>query len=68
MPTRLISASELTFARAHVANYRLYRLYDYLDDVDTAGFFVMDGTFEHDARFSLAPTNFRVSLQREGAP
>lgn len=60
-----ISASELSFARAHVADYRLYRLYDYLDDRDTASFFVMDGTFGHDDRLSLAPTNFRVGLKRE---
>ena len=63
-----ISASELNFARAHAAHYRLYRLYDYSDERDTAGFFVLDGAFEQDGRFCLASTNFRVSLQREGTP
>lgn len=36
-----ISASELAFARAHRAQYRLYRLYDYSDELDSASFYVL---------------------------
>ncbi|SDC80355.1 protein of unknown function [Massilia sp. PDC64] len=60
-----ISASELAFARGHSAQYRLYRLYEYLDDVDSAKFYILTGAPDDHKQLSLAPTNFKVSMRRE---
>jgi hypothetical protein len=60
-----ISASEMAFARAHSAQYRLYRLYDYSDEADSASFYVLKGALEDDERLRLAPTNFKVSMRRQ---
>jgi hypothetical protein len=49
-----ISASELAFARAHSAQYRLYRLYDYSDETDSARFYVLTGAVEDHEQSCLA--------------
>lgn len=59
-----ISASELAFARTHAARYRLYRLCDYSDELDSASFYVLNGLPEDDERLQFAPTNFKVSIRR----
>lgn len=60
-----ISASELAFARKHSANYCLYRLYEYSDELDRAKFFILHGAPDSHNQLCLAPTNFKVSIQRE---
>jgi hypothetical protein len=54
----------ISFARAHSAQYRLYRLYDYSDETDSARFYVLTGAVEDHEQLCLAPTNFKVSIRR----
>jgi hypothetical protein len=60
-----ISASELAFARLHSEQYRLYRLYEYSDELDSASFYVLTGAPEDYEQLCLAPTNFKVSVRRQ---
>jgi hypothetical protein len=58
-----ISASELAFARTHSPQYRLYRFYDYSDDLESAKFYVLSGALDGHEQLCLAPTNFKVSMR-----
>lgn len=61
-----ISASELAFAKANSAQYKLYRLFDYLDESASAQFYVLSGAPDGHEQLRLAATNFKVSIRREG--
>lgn len=60
-----MSAKELVFAAAHSNGYHLYRLYDYVDDTDSAACFVLKGDVEKNGLLQLLPTNFKVSIKAD---
>lgn len=60
-----ISASELEFAKENAGSYWLYRVYNYVDETDTARFYSIKGALEDHGALQCVPTNFKVSVRRE---
>lgn len=58
-----ISANELVFAARNAENYYLYRLYDYLDQTDSAKYFVLKGDMRSNGHLQLVPTTYKVSIR-----
>ena len=57
-----MSANELAFAAMHPGSYCLYRLYDYVDEFDSAKYFVVPGEIANNPLLELVPTNFKVRI------
>jgi hypothetical protein len=60
-----ISANELVFAATHASSYRLYRLYDYVDELDSALYYVIAGDIRKNGLLKLIATNYKVGVQRD---
>jgi hypothetical protein len=58
-----LSANELAFAALHTDNYHLYRLYDYVDETDSAKYFVLKGDVRVSKLLRFVPTIYKVSIQ-----
>jgi hypothetical protein len=58
-----VSANEVAFSGRHPETYRLYRLFEFDPDQQSANYYVVAGSIEQ--HFTLEPTEFRVRLRSD---